>query len=96
MVFSWQLVLTEWHEHENMSLYGLSSYSGISLIKQSCVPLRCSPAKQQFGLWEMAVSVQTNLYFLFKFKCQFSLAVDSDDFNQLKEAKQADVDDKPC
>ena len=37
-----------------------------------------------------------NLYFLFKFKCQFSLAIDSDDFNQLKEAKQADVDDKPC
>lgn len=57
----------------------------------------CAAAKQQFGLWEIAISVQTNLlFFLLRFKCQFSPAIDSDDFNQLKEAKQADVDDKLC
>lgn len=32
--------------------------------------------------------------FLLKLKCQFSPAIDSDDLNQLKEAKRADVDDK--
>ena len=46
-------------------------------------------------LWETAMSVQTNLcFFKLKLKCQFSPAIDSDDFNQLKEAKRADVDDK--
>lgn len=32
--------------------------------------------------------------FLVKLKCQFSPAIDSDNFNQLKETKRADVDDK--
>lgn len=32
--------------------------------------------------------------FLLKLKWQFSPAIDSDDFNQLKEAKRADGDDK--
>lgn len=42
-------------------------------------------------------SVSTNKHtFLLKLKCQFSPAIDSDSFNQLKEAKRADVSDKLC
>lgn len=42
-------------------------------------------------------SISTNKHtFLLKLKCQFSPAIDSDSFNQLKEAKRADVNDKLC
>lgn len=34
--------------------------------------------------------------FLLKSKCQFSPVIDSDNFNQLKEAKWANADDKLC
>lgn len=53
---------------------------------------------QQTALWIVRNSyVGANKHtFLLKLKCQFSPAIDSDDFNQLKEAKRADVDDKLC
>lgn len=54
--------------------------------------------RSQAAVWVVRnSSVSTNKHtFLLKLKCQFSPAIDSDGFNQLKEAKRADVDDKLC
>lgn len=58
----------------------------------------CGPAKQRFGLLVISQNKYQwkQTYIFSKWKCQFSPAVDFDDFNQLKEAKQAFVGDKLC
>lgn len=54
----------------------------------------CSPARQQLRVVRNGYISPNKHTFLLKLKCQFSPAIDSDDFNQLKEAKRVDVDDK--
>lgn len=96
VALSWALILTERHEDENKSLYGIWFDSGISPIKQSCVSELQSG---QTAFWFVSNInkyqwKQTSIFS--KWKCQFSPAIDSDDFYQLKEAKQAFVGDKLC